>query len=1624
MEEKLYNPTQPEQAGTPDEPLYRATEEDESAPISEDVAVDRTKKYHFGMGKDSPGEDQIFESLRNGKENNVRGHAALSREMEIKRANMRILSDFSERFPDSTLDERQAILDLTEVDHQNPESILEKLYARNTLAATVGINNGQKLYAEAAAEDPDAADASVSAAETMLTIKEGFQKRAEDLEARYQKRDYFNTAVDYAATFIPFWSWSAVGNEVEGAPYEFWPGNSIQEQRQYLMDIALEQGPDVAFKMLDDALGEMYEFSPLDAMHFAQAMTQYAGSDEALDNAFAVMEVATLPVAGTLATAGRSIRTASKAARGASAIKGVINRGKSLGFQPKEKLGFFQRALKDAVKGVRNRTASAEEQMAASGNIREAAAEGATRRMQGAQGEYITSARYQGEPGEIGNLIPTSLSNPRVYNNHASSFSREETERIVHELQNNAEAIWQAVSNGNKIDRLTDEARDEMLRIAQERVRQQYPHLNDRTFDVVPVRSEDNVFANVDVFAIRMSDENGELFSSAQEATLQAEAWGLKKTRVKQQGNGFYIELTETVDESTPRVRSLIQDTDNPTPQSLGRQFFNYLAGADENIAKGAQERRIVATYGIQRHISYVKQVAGKIGALPKKSRNRLLEMLDDDRTFQGWDASTNETFMGREAADLKDFSSRWQEKFGQPPTEKEAVAYFSYRQLNDMDYLMRNSHVYAGKAREGIKSWDITTANDVIKGIEGKEVKELPAGERIGLVAFDETGNVGFFRMGDTSAAGRDSIKRKLEGGYRLIELKPFGQATIKRNEQVADLIGNDKAHYILVRPKDVKEGPLKLQQIPRRPGGHLDYTDAYYVRQGRVTRVEDNAGNLKEHRYDGDVNIWSFTSEKKAARFATRLEKARQLLKAGDDQAADAYISSNLPKSPEAIRSLFNDGVLDIDTPIQHSFSGERLGDKYGFQNTYEKFYDDANDPIGGYQSIDLSLTGKRDPLIETFEETGSEEAPIFKSKPARLFDPLTTMDRSMTKLVESEFFQEVRMYEAANFFNEFKDILSVPQDELFNRPMHYIFRDDLFLPGADPRRLAAAKASLRALKQFVGVQNTEGKTLHYLKQKLLNSLDSLPEGKAREVLENWAGYTTKDPFTYFRSMAFHIKLGLFNPVQLFLQTQTYFHTAAVIGNPKITAQATAASMYMRLMRGHPTPENLNEAARRMRAFGWDPEDFKEAYTEFERSGMHWVGGEVAVKDDFADPKFITTRAGKFLDFSRVFFDEGERMVRYNAFNSAYLEWRAANPGVKINNKIRGQIIKRADNLSLNMTRASNASWQQGFASLGTQFYAYHARLAEQMLGKKLTLAEKGRVLAMYSALYGVPVAAAGTTAVWPWGDSIRAELIERGINYDDNVVSRVLMDGVVSAVLQAGTGTKYNVGERYGPGGLSIFRDVLKGDKEWYEAIHGVSGTVASDVITSIHPLLKDTALLLKGEPGALKITMADLQGAFQNISTANQAVKGAFALRYGQLMSRNETNLGSVEPEAAALQFFSGLSPQEISDSFTKMDVMKEWDNEKTKAMKEATKWGRKAVRAYAEGEQELGMLYDKSMFLAAYGVGLTPQEQALLLRNIYSNTSLEESVGLKFEKEQQNRQAEKVVAEEIEKALEE
>jgi len=261
-------------------------------------------------------------------------------------------------------------------------------------------------------------------------------------------------------------------------------------------------------------------------------------------------------------------------------------------------------------------------------------------------------------------------------------------------------------------------------------------------------------------------------------------------------------------------------------------------------------------------------------------------------------------------------------------------------------------------------------------------------------------------------------------------------------------------------------------------------------------------------------------------------------------------------------------------------------------------------------------------------------------------------------------------------------------------------------------------------------------------------------------------------------------------------------------------------------------------------------------------------------------------------------------------------------------------------------NMTKASRSGAQSGLLSWPMQFMGYQLRTAEMMIGKRLTMGERTRLLGMNLAMYGIP-AGVGIFG-FPFGDSIREAAVKYG-NYVEGQYPLVdfLMEGVPHMMIAGVTGERVNFGQRYGYGGVGAIHDALAGDKEWWKWMGGASGSFLINGISNLHPFWMWAVNSLTDQQGTYPLRIEDFTAPMRNISSVNVALREYEALNTGRWLSRNNTYVGDVGLKESLILSATGLQPQAQVQANTLYNL----SNQQSEKQKEYSKNAQKQMHRF-------------------------------------------------------------------------
>lgn len=373
--------------------------------------------------------------------------------------------------------------------------------------------------------------------------------------------------------------------------------------------------------------------------------------------------------------------------------------------------------------------------------------------------------------------------------------------------------------------------------------------------------------------------------------------------------------------------------------------------------------------------------------------------------------------------------------------------------------------------------------------------------------------------------------------------------------------------------------------------------------------------------------------------------------------------------------------------------------------------------------------------------------------------------------------------------------------------------------------------------------------------------------------------------DPVTALRSTAFHMKLGMFNPSQLVLQSFQAMNIIAI--SPKLGFKAAATYWPMRLAMLSGNETALRLAAKRVAApLGYTEDQFVQLAKYYRDSGLFSISQNIY--ENRSTMGLTKGFINKIKEGSTFFFREGERIAKGMATNVAYLEF-LQKPGIKM----KGSIIdlddpdtfrafdsfmnKRADDLTFNMTRASAASWQDGWLGLATQWQSYTAKNIENLaFGRNFTPAERVRMAIGQIALFGAAGIPLGSYALNALTDSSETEIPKE--------VYTALQGGLLDTLMSTVTGEQTSMSQRVAPG--AALQDTINNimDKKFTEVFGGPS----TSILWSTGDL--GVKMIVSRFTGEVDVANYDLTKLLREVSSFNSGVQAYMIWKTGEYINK--------------------------------------------------------------------------------------------------------------------------------------
>lgn len=812
----------------------------------------------------------------------------------------------------------------------------------------------------------------------------------------------------------------------------------------------------------------------------------------------------------------------------------------------------------------------------------------------------------------------------------------------------------------------------------------------------------------------------------------------------------------------------------------------------------------------------------------------------------------------------------------GTPPTDKEIVSYYATKELNDVDWSIRNREAYVKRVRQGYETIRITDGAELDTGRRNGIV--LSSNELAGKRVFDVEEHTSF------SPGSNDAkLSEKLAtGNYSLVRLE--GTFTY----------ADEQVKYILVNNRSMTRGALERNQLGYRPGGHRLYKDKWFVKQANSIEFKDGTTG-----WNSPLTHIVAKTKAQADRWAAGMEEARKAyneLVAGRMTPAEVemIISENTTLDLAKFDELVKSGAINRKHAFETLYDRTQPSEMTGV-GTQNLWIDEIGDGTDQWYATNgrMYYSPKGDHLKNPFDEY------------AEILDPFETLQRSINNALTTRALSDYTTF----VVEEWARVASpyIKKGSFGENPdKRRLFMDGIFDENAkanQPEFISALETNRDVIKRFMTTQTAEMHGKQMAMRRLAGWLESnkgpqkLIPSKAREYLAGKAmDMLDANPVAAVRGLVFDTQLGFFDPGQFVVQTQTAL--AAVAIDPVNGARATAMWPAIRLVGTNLKPQVLDYVAKNLKDIhGLDPDEFKDMIRVMMKTGEYDIGGDLIELGNWTNRVGGSAVAKGFSDFrqaGRVVFNEAEKMNRTVAWQLAWKEVRSKQPKLDVDSPQFMQAVKmRANDFGMNMRHASSAGWQKGIMSIPTQFMSYQMRLLENMLPEmfggnpRFTGAQKFRLALSQAFLYGAAGIPIADWAADEWKKNRPDDLTPEAWR----AVTKGFWDTFFYTVSGGEADLDFASRAGIGQGWSQTVEKIIDGDlNSMLSVMAGPTGTVTGDFFDSFQrvALYGRAGLdggLITGE--AFNLVLGDLAA---NINTLERANKAAMILRYGKTFDR--------------------------------------------------------------------------------------------------------------------------------------
>lgn len=887
------------------------------------------------------------------------------------------------------------------------------------------------------------------------------------------------------------------------------------------------------------------------------------------------------------------------------------------------------------------------------------------------------------------------------------------------------------------------------------------------------------------------------------------------------------------------------------------------------------------------------------------------------------------------------------QRVFKRDMTAIERDAYNAYRELNDVEWALRNDEVYKSKVVAGYESVQFETALGKI------DLQDARIDENLD--------NIPQQRMYDVDNGVHYTTERPMTAGE--LALKKGQNYVIVKLREAQKLADNTYVQTFLVRRNSLSRRPLERTQIGYVPGGHRMYQGDHFVKQAQRAFQPDTG---KELLLAPKTFVVGTRQEAKA--WAAGMEAARVAFK----ESKGLITADEIDAIFDKYKGFFPDGEQFLD----HIKTGKISQDE-AFEAVFDRelpaTYRDVDPNAIAFAPDEPGYNGWLATTGRMYTGKKAEEALVdYMGNKAPTLDPFRTADRALSNVANILSFSDYKISSAERWSRAFKKYTDYAKRDDLTSDLA-ILRDAQFRPDTPNNIRMAGEAQRDIIKRNIGWKSESDligeQTSRRIAEFVFGNEPGTLRAKTERIVTDW--WTETNPIVALRSAAFDMKLGLLNVAQITLQATTSLAATAL--SPKFGAQGFMVFPVLRTFLFNGNEAILDHLVKSggMKALGYtDAESFKAMMKTAKQSGFFNIGNTHELIRAGGTSTAMSS-FGNLIDdvrqTGRVFFHEAEIMNRSVAWNIAWQETKAALPDAAMNSpEFLRRVSLEADRYSFFMTKESEAWWQRGLLSIPTQFFGYQARMLEAMFGKSFTTEQKIRLIAQQSLMYG--------TAGVPFLPFITDYIKEKnGEPVDINTFWGVADRGLLDFAMANITGADVAYGARIGTGGwlTDTIKDMFNagpyGEKSMAEVLGGATFGILGQTAGIALDAFKHSVAESGGDVGGDKDPESFIKLAKQ-ISSVNNALKAYWIFQYGTYITTSGQVIAKDLPTSAGIATLMSFNPAEVDNA----SIMIQFNKHQTEIVNDAAKVVAKyRTRMITEPENRAEYAKEVSVFIRRF-----------------------------------------------------